>query len=106
MLRRLAVVLVPALVAVPLLAAPASASCLDDLQNTDLLEGYEYGPGYSKYWVGPGYVSVSGTATVTVYGDALASDAQIYAGDVAEYTLAVTTNSAAGAAQFADCVAG
>lgn len=104
MLRRLAAVLVPVAVAVPLLAAPASASCRSDLMERDMTAGHYWGPGYSSQFWG-GYVAVSGTATVTVHGDSLANDVPIYVGqDIPEFTGVVATNTVDATGDFVDCV--
>lgn len=103
MLRRIAVVLVSAAVSVPLLSAPASASCTDDLAGTNLTEGYS-GPYYSPYWPS-GYVQVSGI-TVTFHGDALVSDGVTHVFDWANWADVVSGNAADATTEFVDCVAG
>jgi hypothetical protein len=105
LLRRLAVVVLPALVAVPLLSGTASASCTDDLLATNLGEGNTE-PTYSPHWYELDYVQTQGTATVHVYGDALVSDATLYAADWVSWVALVGGNASDAALEFEDCVAG
>ena len=88
----------------PFTAGSAHASCLDDATARDLREGYA--PSQPSPHYASGYVQVTGTATVTVYGDALASDAGLIAGDVVRYVNIVGANAVDITTDFADCVAG
>lgn len=83
----------------------AHASCLDDATARQLNEGYENNP-KSPYYESLGYVQVTGTATVTVRGDALASDAVLVADDWVRWAGVVGANAADITTDFADCVAG
>jgi hypothetical protein len=104
--HRLALVLLPAVTAVPLLAAPASASCTDDLAATNLQAGYAPPPGgYSPQWPF-GYVRVTGTATVTVYGEAAISDGSYLVADESVWLPTVAGNWVGAVVDFEDCVAG
>lgn len=105
MLRRLAVVVASAAVAVPLMSGTASASCTDDLLATNLSEGYT-SPTYSPHWNGLHYVHVTGTATVLVEGDALVYDGTTHAGDWANWTTIIAGNTADASVEWVDCVAG
>ena len=105
MFRRIAAVVIPAVVAVPLLGGTASASCTDDLLATQLTEGY-VPPQYSEHWWGLHYVHVNGV-TVLVEGDALVSDATTHVvGDWGQWTQVVAGNTADGGVEWVDCVAG
>ena len=105
MIRRLAVVLASAAVAVPLLSGTASASCTDDLLATNFSEGYT-SPYYTPHWWGLHYVHVTGTATVLVEGDALVYDGTTAAGDWTNWSLIVADNAADASVEWVDCVAG
>ena len=105
MLLKAMFVAATAAVLVPLAGGTAHASCLDDLLANNLTEGYVREP-KSAHWQ-TGYVVTSGTATVFVYGDALASDYTEYAAtDLPNYAEAVSGNAVDGTTQFVDCVAG
>jgi hypothetical protein len=105
MLRRaILLALVPAAV-VPLLAGPASASCLDDLRAADLTQSdAQFSP--SSHYNNLSYVEHTGTATAHVWGDDAIHDAgqwvtwtQAFAPDVAANVTGATTG-------FVNCVAG
>lgn len=105
MLKRALFVTAAAAVFLPLAAAPAQASCLDDATSASLTEGYSISP-KSPYWY-TGYVQVSGTATVSLHGDAAVSDWSSFAtDDMPEYTTVVASNSVSTTTTFVDCVAG
>lgn len=105
MLRRLAVVVASAAVAMPLMSGTASASCTDDLLATNLNEGYT-APYYTPHWYGLHYVHVTGTATVLVEGDALVYDGTTTVGDWANWSQIVAGNAADAGVEWVDCVAG
>ncbi len=105
MFRRAILVAVSAAVLVPFAAGPAHASCLDDTMASNVETGYTPLP-KSQYWT-LSYVQQSGTATVSVYGDALLSDYYGFVtSDVPEYGTVVSGNTVAITTTFADCVAG
>ena len=103
MLKRALFVAAAAAVLVPLAAAPAQASCLDDA-NAGLSEGYADSP-KSEYW-GLDHVQHSGTANVTVHGDAAISDWTLRVGDFVNFTQIVVGNAPEVTTEFVDCVAG
>jgi gamma-glutamylcysteine synthetase len=103
MMRRATLVLLAAAALTPLAQGTAHASCLDDA-NSGLSAGYYNSP-KSQYW-STNYVQRSGTATVTVQGDALVADYTAYAGDWVRYTQTVSGNAPDVATAFVDCVAG
>lgn len=105
MLVRSALVAVTAAALLPFTAAPGHASCLDDALARPLTDGYSESP-KSQYWAGQSYVQQSGTATVTVHGDALASDWLLRVGDSLRWTEIVAGNAVEVTTEFADCVAG
>ena len=111
MFVRTALVAAAAALALPLLGGTASASCLDDLQATDLDAGYTESPKSDRWGSGGGlvfdHVEYSGTANITVHGDALVSDwVSWYTVDWPAYALTHATNAAEATTTFADCVAG
>lgn len=104
MLLRAAFVTLSAALLVPLAAGTAQASCADDLNN-NVYDGFYWDP-KSPYW-NLGYVQYSGTATVSVHGDALLSDYLSYAtADAPRWVTVVSTNAPGAATTFVDCVAG
>ena len=109
MLPRAMLVAAAAAVAFPLLGGTSHASCLDDALARDLAEGYSDSP-KSEHWdwlFVPSYVQHSGTATVTVHGDALVADYTSYVtDDTPEWTQVVAANAVDTVTDFADCVAG
>lgn len=88
----------------PLTAAPAQASCLDDATGRSLAEGYSGSP-KSQYYA-YGYVETSGTATVVFHGDELVSDYSLVAGDWVRYASTIGANTADITTDFVNCVAG
>jgi hypothetical protein len=102
MLRRATLALVATAAVLPL-GGTAHASCLDDAK-AGATGGWTVTP-KSPYW-STNYVQRSGTATVTVQGDAAVSDWTSYAGDGVrnvQYTVTAAPGVATG---FVDCVAG
>lgn len=103
MLKRALFVAAAAAVLVPLAAAPAQASCLDDAL-AGLSEGYYENP-KSEYW-GLDHVQHSGTANVTIHGDAAISDWTLRVDDFVRLAEAYVANAPEVTTEFVDCVAG
>lgn len=103
--RRAVLLLAASAALVPALAAPAHASCLDDLENTQVLAtDTPWSP--SPHYNNLSYVQVTGTATVTVYGDDLAGDSVKLATYFAAASQDWAGNVTGATTAFVDCVAG
>ena len=104
MLVRATLVAVTAVVLLPFAGGTAHASCLDDATARPIDYGYSESPRSGRW---PLYVEQSGTATFTVYGDALVADYTAFATvDMPNYAQIVAGNAVTTTTTFVDCVAG